>query len=124
MKRRNTPVRQAVMELLKQAGSALSQEEVQKRLTLPADRITLYRMLQRLCEDGELHRITGENGKWYYAPCINCRKETHIHDHVHFECENCGRVRCLGSSLQPELPEGYQAMRFNYWIQGRCSQCS
>jgi Fur family transcriptional regulator, ferric uptake regulator len=123
MKRRNTPVKEALLELLEHSDSALSQDMIEQRLSISADKVTIYRMLNRFCEDGITHRAVSEEGKNYYALCKECSHEKHTHDHFHFRCLNCGRVECLHNNVIVSLPKGYKATNMNCWISGYCSSC-
>lgn len=124
MKRRNTPLKQALLELLEQSGSALSQDMIEQRLQVAADKVTIYRMLNRFCEDGIAHRAVSEGGKNYYALCRGCNAHQHTHDHFHFKCICCEKVECLNDRIIVHLPDGYKALNMNCWVSGYCSACA
>ena len=58
-------------------------------------------MLDRFVQAGRIHFVTGQNGKAYYALCKSCKRDPveHIHNHLHFQCENCGKVECLPETV-------------------------
>jgi Fur family transcriptional regulator, ferric uptake regulator len=124
MKRRNTPTQQAIMQLLQTANSALSQEMIEQQLKGEADRVTIYRVLNRFCEDGFTHRIVSDDGKSYFALCRGCQGNHHTHDHFHFRCLGCQKVECLSEKVQVTLPAGYRAANVNAWVSGHCANCS
>ncbi|MFC6996012.1 Fur family transcriptional regulator [Rufibacter roseus] len=124
MKRRNTPTQQAILTILKDTGTALSQDVLVQRLKGEADRVTIYRVLNRFCEDGITHRIVSDEGKSYFALCRNCQQHQHTHDHFHFRCLSCQRVECLPEQVEVNLPKGYKAENVNYWVSGYCAGCS
>lgn len=72
LKRRNTPSKEAVLAVLATSGKAMSQDAIEKKIKLAVDRATIYRILNRFCEDGILHKIVAENGKQYFALCVRC----------------------------------------------------
>lgn len=121
--RRNTPSKALILELLREQGVALSQDKVEGALKGTMDRVTVYRVLNRFCEDGIVHRVMADNGKYYYALCSGCGNG-HSHDHFHFRCMACDRVECLERQVQVSLPSGYQAENFGGWVSGRCRQCA
>lgn len=121
-KRRNTPVKQAILELLEQSEAALSQDMIEQRLPIAADRATIYRMLQRFCDDGLAHRAVSDEGKSYYALCRDCGQK-HTHDHFHFRCLSCEKVECLHEPVELRLPRGYRAEQLNCWVSGYCRDC-
>ncbi|MEM9916551.1 MAG: transcriptional repressor [Bacteroidota bacterium] len=123
MKRRNTPSKRKILEILKEANSALSHDMIQARLDASIDRATIYRILNRFCEDGQAHKVIGGDGKQYFA-CGMERGGKHKHHHFHFKCLSCGKVECLENEIQIELPEGYVAEKYNALISGRCKSCT
>ncbi|ASZ12475.1 transcriptional repressor [Chitinophaga pendula] len=126
MKRRSTASQTEILELLKTAGGALSHEMIQAELDASVDRATIYRVLNRFCEDGLVHKVVDDEGKQYFAYCAGCDKPNnrHQHNHFHFKCLKCGAVECLQNKVRVPLPEGYVIKDFNGLISGYCSKCS
>ena len=126
MKRRKTHSKTEILEVLKSSGNALSHDMIQANLKSDIDRATIYRVLNRFCEDGKVHKIVGDDGKQYFAICSNCgeKKQVHSHNHIHFKCLQCGKVECLEKDISVALPEGYVAKVHNLVISGFCSECS
>jgi Fur family ferric uptake transcriptional regulator len=114
-----------VFRLLEASQSALSQDILEEKIKGKMDRVTIYRVLNRFCEDGIAHKIISDEGKYYYALCRSCKKtEQHAHDHIHFRCLNCQKVECLPNTVRPRLPDGYESLYSNYWISGYCNTCA
>lgn len=108
--------------MLESSDSALSHEMIQAEIK-NIDRATIYRVLNRFCEDGLVHRVIGDDGKQYFALCTNCDTKNHNHNHFHFRCLNCGKVECLDTEINILLPVGYQPERVNGFISGHCNKC-
>ncbi len=123
MKRRNTNSKVEVLSLLKSSNCALSHDMIQEKLSGSMDRATIYRVLNRFCEDKIVHKVVGDDGKQYFAFCINCA-EKHKHNHFHFRCMKCGKVECLGNEVKVALPHGYVLNNFNGIVSGYCSECA
>jgi iron complex outermembrane receptor protein len=122
--KRNTKTKQMVMNVLKNAKSALCHEDIEKQLSGEIDRVTIYRILQGFCEDAKVHKITNENGKTYYALCSDCSVNNHNDNHLHFRCINCDTVTCInGHVALPKLPQGYSISSISYLISGFCAKC-
>lgn len=124
MKRRNTPQKQAVLDLFKSCQTALNKESIEKSLTEHMDRATIYRILKCFCEDGVMHKILGDDGISYYALCKTCEQKAHHHNHFHFRCETCNELICLKEEVNLEMPEGYEMKKFNCVITGICPKCN
>ena len=114
MNRRNTASKEIVLNLLEKSSSALSQDILEDRVKGQMDRVTIYRVLNRFCEDGIVHKFMSDEGKFYYALCKSCTKDHHAHNHIHFRCLNCDKVECLPNLVQPKLPEGYKGLIPNH----------
>jgi len=124
MKRRNTPTKDAVLKILTDAGKALSQDTIEKKVELAIDRVTIYRVLNRFCEDGIVHRIVADDGKQYFAICINCNEKKHNDFHFHFRCVQCQTIECLPEQVHFSLSESYKIQGVNCIISGVCKSCT
>jgi len=124
MTKRNTKAKQLILDSLKNTKSAVSQEILQKELGEEVDRATIYRVLNSFCDDGIVHKILSDDGKYYFAFCVNCSGKHHKHNHFHFRCLECGKIECLPNEMDVKLPQGYKSVNFNGFISGYCANCS
>ncbi|OJU75169.1 MAG: transcriptional regulator [Bacteroidetes bacterium 47-18] len=124
MKRRNTPAKQEIMEILSSSNTALSQDMIEEKMTLQADRVTIYRILNSFCKDGITHKIVAEDGKSYFAVCSTCEDNHHHHDHFHFKCDRCHHIECLTQHIDLSLPQGYTVTDMNCVVNGICARCA
>jgi Fur family transcriptional regulator, ferric uptake regulator len=124
VKRRNTPSKQAVLDILSSANGALSQESIALQVGDTMDRVTVYRILNRFCEDGQAHRIVSDDGRQYFALCVNCDDHGHHHDHFHFRCLGCRKVECLEQEVSFRVPEGYRLESVHCLLTGYCPACA
>lgn len=125
--RRNTVAKTEIQNLLSNSENALSHLEIQKMLNGLCDRVTIYRVLDRLVVDGVAHKIVDFDGVVKYAYCHTCSSEKHYHqhNHIHFSCEKCKSVTCL-EHIEPafNLPENYIVKETNFTVSGVCPDCS
>ena len=122
---RKTVAREAILKIINTSEVALSQAEIQA--ILPdglCNRVTIYRVLDRLVEEKLIHQITNIDGVVNYANCRCCLKEHHTHQHLHFNCEKCMTVTCI-DDVEPtfHLPTNYQVNKINFMISGICPNC-
>jgi Fur family ferric uptake transcriptional regulator len=93
------------------------------------DRVTVYRVLEWLVNQGVCHRIAGDDRVWRFM--INSRQPpdktmTHGH-HAHFTCESCGQTFCLEKSIPKvdvKLPKGFRPSEIDLVVRGRCAGCT
>jgi len=123
MKRRNTATQEAVLAVLTTKRRAMSQEAIVKQMTVDADRATVYRILNRFCEDEIVHRIVADDGKQYFAVCVKCDEKTVPDHHFHFRCTTCETIECLPSRVEFTVPKDYIVRHLNCVLVGICKDC-
>ena len=123
MRRRNTNIKTAILDCLKETKEALSHEMLESELKGSVNRATIYRALNSFYEDGIVHKVYSDDGKQYFAYCLNCDENKHRHNHFHFRCTKCGKVECLEQEIEIDLPTGYTFTNFNAIISGLCAGC-
>lgn len=123
-KRRNTATKDAVLSVLHASGKAMSQNSIEKQIGVDINRATIYRVLNRYCEDGVLHRIIADDGKQYFALCNKCDEHEKPLHHFHFRCTHCESIECLPVPVQFSLPQEYLVETVNCVLTGRCKDCA
>lgn len=124
MKRRTTPSKEAVLSVLTRTGKAMSQDAIERKIDVDMDRATIYRILNRYCDDGLVHKIVADDGKQYFAVCLKCDKKKLPDNHFHFRCTNCQTIECLPALVQFSVPKGYQVEKLNCVLVGVCKECA
>ena len=125
MNRRNTPTKEAVLNFLMNSRKALSQDAIERQLDIEINRATIYRVLNRFCEDGIVHKIVAEDGKQYFAICKKCENPQEvIQPHFHFRCLSCDTIECLQVPVECSVPNGYEVQNANCVLTGTCNDCS
>jgi Fur family ferric uptake transcriptional regulator len=124
MKRRNTPTQEAVLSVLTAKRRAMSQDAIMKQMEIDADRATIYRILNRFCEDEIVHKIVADDGKQYFAVCAKSGDIPVPGNHFHFRCTKCETIECRSSLVQFSVPQGYNVEKLNCVLVGVCKECS
>ena len=121
---RNTTAKSAVKQLLEDSDTALSHKDLQQVLGDLCNRVTIYRVLERLLEEGYIHRVVSTDGVVRYARCHQCGHQEHQHNHIHFSCTQCDEITCL-EEVHPtyQLPAGYLSQEVHFTITGICPSC-
>lgn len=123
---RPTHCRLDVLSTFQGFDYALSQGDIEQKLSDKYDRVTIYRTLKTFLTQGLLHKVLDDNGGVKYALCKElCHQGDHQHDHVHFKCNQCGQTTCLETVHIPSivLPAGFSKQESNLLIQGVCNSC-
>ena len=121
---RNTKAKTRIIELIDTSSTALSQSEIQSSLEGFCNRVTIYRVLDRLLDEGLIHKIVNTDGIIKFASCQSCAVK-HSHNHIHFSCQKCKSVTCLENVEPPfELPHKYKVNEMNFTVSGFCPECS
>lgn len=125
--RRNTPSKKLILEFLQEAQEALSHEMIEASLGSKMNRVTIYRILNAFEEDGIVHKVVSDNGVTHYALCSsNCettQHHEHLHNHIHFRCEECKSLICMNENVDLKVPKGYLIKSTNLTVSGICPQC-
>lgn len=120
---RVTPARAAVFALLHESRRALSHQEIEAALgrANPLDRVTLYRVLDWLVDQGFAHKVAGFDRVWRFS----IARESHER-HAHFQCSGCGKVVCLAdvATRRVPLPRGFRSDSVEVTVKGRCAECA
>jgi Fur family transcriptional regulator, ferric uptake regulator len=124
---RRTGAREAILQLLTDAGRPLSHQDILKKgkgVTY-FDRVTVYRTLETLQKAGLLHRIQGMDGTWRF-----CRHKYEIPgkcagNHIHFLCSTCDQMSCLPEQSLPWIsaPAGASIHSKQLVVHGYCAAC-
>lgn len=123
-KTRNTEKQNLVKEILSKSEHTLSADDIMLAMPIKVNKTTIYRILDRFAEKGEVHFVTGKNGKAYYALCGNsCGTSHKIHNHIHFECQVCNEVTCQPNTLHIPALEGFTIQETQFLVIGICNKC-
>ncbi len=120
---RKTKSLKTILEVFEQSSNALSVVELVKRFKNEMNKTTVYRILERLEEDGVVHSFTGTNGLKWFAKCPEVISTNQADLHPHFQCQKCGKSECLTIDISiPKLPN-YRVDSANLILTGECDAC-
>ena len=122
---RVTSGRVQILAVLLGERHAVSHHEIEERFQGKhrLDRVTLYRVLEWLNENGYIHRVIGDDRVWRFHANIDANP----HQHAHFECTRCTRVICLDdmkAEYNRPLPAGYRSQQIELTVKGLCAECA
>ena len=123
----STPNRLRVMEIIGNNPSPLNAREIYSTLngTQGINRVTVYRILDLLVENGLIERINGGGRSFRYGLAPN----EHHHPHPHFYCKYCGNMECLSPesliiNIEP-IDQTFpgQVDNIDVRLEGTCNVC-
>ena len=120
--RRTKSVDLLLAEFDKESG-AISTTTLIESLNSEINKTTIYRVLEKLEDDGVLHSFIGSNGIKWYAKCSGCSKHEHSDLHPHFQCIECGKVDCLPVEVSIPNIKNREIESSHILIQGKCEDC-
>ena len=124
---RVTSSRVRVLSFLQSAQGSLRHGDIEEALGREAmpriDRVTLYRVLEWLCDHGLAHKAADAHGVFRFSAAVPNAQHGR---HVHFRCTECGGVRCLDMEVPspPPLPKGFRLTGVELDIRGECAGCA
>lgn len=120
---RKTRSIEVLLTEFKNSKGAIAAIELIKRLDSKMNKTTVYRVLEKLEDDGILHSFLDNSGIKWYAKCNICTSTKHFDVHPHFQCLTCGNVDCVAIDVNiPNIPNR-QIIASQVLIQGTCENC-
>ena len=121
---RKTKTVKLVLQEFDKINKAISVIDLVEKFSKKMDKTTVYRILDRLEDSGELHSFIDQEGlKRYARGGVNSKFDNVLKSHPHFLCEDCGASLCLPVSIQiPEIPN-YSIKSAEHFLVGRCENC-
>ena len=120
---RKTKSVKILLDEFEKKSTAISVVTLIEQLHLKMNKTTIYRILEKLEDDGLLHSFLGKNGHKWYAKCKDCSHTEHHDVHPHFQCLDCGKVDCLPTDvLIPNIPNR-KVVVSQILLQGKCEEC-
>ena len=127
VKLETTPNRLAVLEVVGNNSYPLSAGDIFKTLERSSsiNRVTVYRILDRLVAEGVVERLSTGGRAAYYGLAPN----EHHQPHPHFYCKSCGQMDCLNPealhietrTMQKTFPG--QIDKVEVRVDGICKNC-
>ena len=124
---RTTKNKALVLDLIQNIGKAISAPDILEKTQRLCDKVTIYRVLDRLIDEGLIHKVVNPSGRILYASCQRCThfNEVHSHQHVHFSCQKCQTTTCLVQvSPSIQLPVDYLLNEVYLNVSGICPTCN
>lgn len=120
---RKTKSVEILIDVFKNSHSAFSVVNLIDRFKNEMNKTTIYRILEKLEQDGVIHSFLGIDGLKWYAKCHNCSSHHHIDTHPHFQCQSCGILECLSTDVKIPPIQNRQIDFAQILLVGKCEKC-
>lgn len=120
---RKTKSVEMLLHVFSECKNALSVVHLIDSLKEHMNKTTVYRILDRLEQDGIVHSFLDKDGLKWYAKCSDCNSEDHSDLHPHFQCKDCGTIQCLPVDIQIPTITNHQIESVEVLLQGTCANC-
>lgn len=120
---RKTKSVEALLDVFRKSEGSVSVVYLVEHLKKKMNKTTVYRILERMEQDGIVHSFNDRNGLRWYAKCKGCSSENHLDRHPHFQCNGCGAMECLALDIAIPAVSNYQIDAAEIILTGTCSKC-
>ncbi|MEO0340778.1 MAG: transcriptional repressor [Bacteroidota bacterium] len=120
---RKTKSVKAMLNIFEQTDAAIPVLELIKRLHQEMNKTTVYRILDRLENEGFLHSFVGKDGLRWYAKCKDSPSTPQLDSHPHFQCQVCGKTECLHIDIPIPPISNYKINAAEILLIGQCKDC-
>ncbi|BAO77043.1 Fur family transcriptional regulator [Winogradskyella sp. PG-2] len=121
---RKTKAVTSILNIFETENDAKSVVRLIEQVKGEMNKTTVYRVLDRLEQEGVIHSFNGKDGLKWYAKCSGCTTHSHSDSHPHFQCTECDKVECL--SLEVTIPtlKNHKVHSTDILLMGQCEACS
>lgn len=120
---RRTKAVNTLLTLFEEKEGAVSVVDLIEELKTEMNKTTVYRVLDRLEQDGFIHSFNGKDALKWYARCKSCTTTSHFDKHPHFQCLQCGKMECLSIDIVIPTLENHTIESQEILLVGRCDEC-
>ena len=120
---RKTKHLEQVLQAFRQSSDALSAGMLLDALANEINKSTVYRMLQKLEDDGVIHSFLTMDQIRFYALCKGCSSGRHVDTHAHFQCTSCKRVSCVSEEIVLPTSGRARITSAQVLLTGQCESC-
>ena len=120
---RKTKHLEQVLQVFRQSNEALSARMLLDILDNATNKSTVYRMLDKLEDDGVIHSFLTMDQIRFYALCKGCSSGRHVDSHAHFHCTSCKRVSCVSEEIVLPTPGRARITSAQVLLTGQCESC-
>ncbi|WP_407556948.1 Fur family transcriptional regulator [Winogradskyella sp. 4-2091] len=121
---RKTKAVTTVLNIFEAQNEAKSVVRLVELLKGDMNKTTVYRVLDRLEQEGVIHSFNGKDGLKWYAKCEeSCTSYKHLDSHPHFQCTECDKVECMSVEVKIPNIKNHRVDSTDILLLGQCEEC-
>lgn len=113
-----------LLHLFEKENKAISVVTLVEQLKMEMNKTTVYRILYKLEENGILHSFLDKEGLKWFAKCNECSIDHHNDTHPHFQCQDCGEIKCISAEVKVPSIKTHQIDFARVLLVGKCDNCN
>lgn len=113
-----------VLDMFEKKNESISVVALIEVLKNNMNRTTVYRILDRLENQGVLHSFNSKDGLKWYAKCDGCTTHAHSDMHPHFQCTDCDKIECIEVKIDIPILTSRKINTTEILLLGQCEACS
>lgn len=121
----NTKQKDIILEVIKKQDSEFSAKNIYNEVKDLTGLTTVYRLIDKLVNDGILNKTIGEDNTTYYQYLPECNNKNHFY----LKCTNCGNLIHIDCDCIEELTSHitkhhkFKPKKEHIIIEGICNNC-
>jgi len=123
-------IKSVILETINSNLNSVSHLDVMKLTEFQYDRVSIYRVLDKLSDENLIHKFIDLEGVHRYASqkiYKNDNQKLNLIEnqlHAHFNCKLCNNITCIDISIDSLIiSKGYNVDKYNLMIEGSCQSC-
>ena len=122
----HTKQKDIILNKIKKKKSEFTVKEIYSDIDKKIGLTTIYRLIDKLVQEGKLHKYIGDDNITYYQYLEECSEENHFY----LKCDKCGLLihvdcDCINELSQHIVKEHkFKPTKDNFIIHGICDKCS
>lgn len=121
----NTKQKDLLIDVIKKKRHCFTIKELHEEVKSSVGLTTVYRLVDKLVEDGIINKYIDKDNTTYYEYLEECS----CHNHFYLKCENCGEMIHVDCDCIEELSNhifkehGFKINHNRIIIKGLCKKC-
>lgn len=121
----NTKQKDIILNAIKHEKQEFTIKDIYDRIKNETGLTTIYRLVDKMVEDGRLSKYIGKDNTTYYQYLVDCDKDNHFY----LKCDKCGKMVHIDCDCIEEMSyhilkkHKFKPSKKHIIINGFCEKC-